>query len=354
MRHRTRRIATCFAIAGATVTASAHAQTPEQIASAYLKDRNSELVSGPVKDAATPPTDAVAPDLAAREDRLKAKLRSRREELSASGERYTRATTTTHVLKTTRTGQRLVLRIEEETRLDYERVDGTEPPFTSFVAPRDFSFALTPKGGWVLRDVRLTDRNAIVPVNDVETAAAEMTGNEAAAAGKAPSATSRVSGGGTTAMKAYSYSAMANYATKYWRNYNSAYRRMTNDCTNFISQAMRAGGWAMNSGWYRSNSSWWYNSLNQSFPWGGAENWYWFASSHSHRTYILSNVWSMGLADVLQMDFDRNNNINHTMIVTSVGSSQRYLTYHTTDHLNRSLSSILSSYPSAWYYAHRT
>jgi len=352
MRRRIWTSTVIFAIAGATVSASAHAQTPEQIASAYLKDRNSELVSGPVKDTAAPPTDAVAPDLAVREDRLKATLRSRRQELAASGERYTRATTTTQVLKTTRTGQKLVLRIEEETRLDYERVDGTEPPFTSFVASRDFSFTLTPKDGWILRDVRLMDRNAIAPINDVHTAAPEMTGNEAAGAGRAPSATSR--DGGTVAMKAYSYSAMANYATRYWRYYNSAYRRMTNDCTNFISQAMRAGGWAMNSGWYRSNSSWWYNSLNQSFPWGGAENWYWFATSHSHRTYILSNIWSMGLADVLQMDFDRNNNINHTMIVTYVGSSQRYLTYHTTDTLNRSLSSILSSYPSAWYYAHRT
>ena len=155
------------------------------------------------------------------------------------------------------------------------------------------------------------------------------------------------------AAASYNYSAMANYATKYWKDYNTAYRRMSNDCTNFISQAMRAGGWGMVTGWYQSNNVWWYNSLNQSWTWGGAENWYWFATG-SGRTSTLGNVWYTGLADVLQIDFDRNNNINHTMIVTYVTSSQRYLTYHTTDTLNRSLSSILSAYPSAWYYAHRT
>lgn len=63
----------------------------------------------------------------------------------------------------------------------------------------------------------------------------------------------------------------------------------------------------------------------------------------------------MGLADVLQLDFDRDNNISHSMLVTATSSSgERYLTYHTTDTLNRSLTSLISAYPSAWYYAHRT
>lgn len=62
----------------------------------------------------------------------------------------------------------------------------------------------------------------------------------------------------------------------------------------------------------------------------------------------------MGLADVLQMDFQRDGSIDHTMMVTYVASSDLYLSYHTTDTLNRSLSSIIASYPSAWYWAHRT
>lgn len=42
------------------------------------------------------------------------------------------------------------------------------------------------------------------------------------------------------------------------------------------------------------------------------------------------------------------------MMVTHVTSNELYLSYHTTDTLNRSLSSIIAAYPSAWYYAHRT
>lgn len=153
---------------------------------------------------------------------------------------------------------------------------------------------------------------------------------------------------------AYNYTAMVNYATRYALNYNPAYRSFASDCTNFISQAMYAGGWTMVSGvYYTSNSAWWYNSLNQSYPWAGAHNWYFFATG-SHRTYDLASVWMMLLADVLQMDFNRDGRIDHTMIVTIVGSSDLYLTYHSTNTVNRSLRSIIAQYPSSWYYAHRT
>ncbi len=59
-------------------------------------------------------------------------------------------------------------------------------------------------------------------------------------------------------------------------------------------------------------------------------------------------------ADILQLDFLQDGSKDHTMIVTVWTPSQTYLTYHTTNRLNRSLSSLLASYPSAWYYAYRT
>jgi hypothetical protein len=116
---------------------------------------------------------------------------------------------------------------------------------------------------------------------------------------------------------------------------------------------MAAGGWAMVSGWYQSYDAWWYNSLNQSYTWAGAHNWYFFATG-SGRTYALGNVWYMDLADVLQMDFQGDYIIDHSMIVTFVGSSDLYLSYHTTNTLNRSLSSIIAQNPTALYWAHRT
>lgn len=48
--------------------------------------------------------------------------------------------------------------------------------------------------------------------------------------------------------------------------------------------------------------------------------------------------------------------MNHAMIVTKRTTDMIYLTYHTNDTLNRSLRSIIASYPGAnnWYYAYRT
>lgn len=59
-------------------------------------------------------------------------------------------------------------------------------------------------------------------------------------------------------------------------------------------------------------------------------------------------------ADALQADWNRDNTIDHTMIVTAVGGNgERYLAYHPGDTHNRKLSSLAASYPSAWWYAHR-
>ncbi|MEV0259051.1 amidase domain-containing protein [Streptomyces sp. NPDC050732] len=159
------------------------------------------------------------------------------------------------------------------------------------------------------------------------------------------------------ALAGYSYDKMAAYANKYWKNNNDAYRRYGNDCTNFISQAMRAGGWKYNGDRRRHNSSWFYGSTSTiytSYTWAGAENWYWFAKKWSKRTRILPYVQDLAKADVLQADFDRNNNINHTMIVTKGWRSNSYLSYHTPNVHNRSLKKILRKYPRAWWYAHRT
>lgn len=56
----------------------------------------------------------------------------------------------------------------------------------------------------------------------------------------------------------YNYSAMAAYLEKYWNNYNKSYRDFSKnggDCTNFVSQALKAGGWQHKSGYYKNSSS---------------------------------------------------------------------------------------------------
>lgn len=161
--------------------------------------------------------------------------------------------------------------------------------------------------------------------------------------------------GGATIMarpKNMCYGCMVDYAYKHYKNYNKNYRVFkSNDCTNFISQIMRRGGWKYDLGWYRSNSNWWYNSMNQTHTWAGAENWSRFAPKRTNR---LANVWSLSLADVLQMDFNRDGTMDHSMVVTKTTSKDIYLTYHSADTKDRPLRAILKKHPRAKYYAYRT
>jgi hypothetical protein len=77
------------------------------------------------------------------------------------------------------------------------------------------------------------------------------------------------------------------------------------------------------------------------------------------RTETLDYVHQMGVSDVLQVDFDANDNISHSMFVTrrdgtGAMADELYLTYHSTDTLNKKFSSIFAANPNAWYHAHRT
>jgi hypothetical protein len=63
--------------------------------------------------------------------------------------------------------------------------------------------------------------------------------------------------------------------------------------------------------------------------------------------------------DVLQVDFDRDDNISHSLFVTGRAGSgeyadELYMTYHSNNTHDRPLSSFIASAPDAWYYAHRT
>lgn len=300
-----------------------------------------------------------------RSSRENSALRVRSARLADLGERYIDVKTEVRLLGTQISAGTLTARIEETTRLTYDRVRGDEPPYTMFQVEREFTF-LKKDGAWVVDNVHLVNLEGLAPINEVEEepdAPADMMVSQPAYPPSEASLDASQFQRSPVISKASRspidpgmdpYKAMANYARTYAKSYNTAYRSFREDCTNFISQAMYAGGWTKVTGYYTSNDVWWYNWANQSRTWVNAHNWYLFAT-RSGRTYILSNVWDMQLADVLQFDWERDGNINHSMIVTIVGSSgERYLSGHTNNTLDRSLTSIIAQYPNAWYYAHRT
>ncbi|MCP4428765.1 MAG: DUF4157 domain-containing protein [Chloroflexi bacterium] len=154
----------------------------------------------------------------------------------------------------------------------------------------------------------------------------------------------------------YSNSAAASYARTWATSANTAYGRFSNDCTNFVSQAMEAGGWSMIVGSSycddrKKDSVWWFNrggcrytacpwswcptvkTVDASHTWGGAHNFYNFVRT-SGRGTAAGRVWDLSVGDVLQMDFSGSGHIGHTMIVTKKTISNIYFSYHTSDHLD--------------------
>jgi hypothetical protein len=289
------------------------------------------------------------------------KLESRKARLAELGEKYRSANTTVSLDRTRVKGRHATVDVTETTTLAYDKATGTEPKTTGFEAHHTLTFKADHDGDWQLTSVRDTDDG--VAVNQVEATtfvATPMTGDStppsatrAAITTPAPAKPKNFSATG------YDYKAMAAYAAKYWKNYNPAYPDFNGegaggDCTNFVSQSLKAGGWKHVPGYVYDFHKWFGNADIQSDSFVGVNEFSWFALS-SKRTTNLANVYQADIGDVVQMDFNKDGSKDHTMIVTYRSpQGVPYLSYHSTNTYNRSLASIIASYPNAAYYAYRT
>lgn len=154
----------------------------------------------------------------------------------------------------------------------------------------------------------------------------------------------------------YNYQAMATYLETYWENYNPAYRSFANDggdCTNFVSQALKAGGWADKLGWYKSSDNWWYNEVNQTWSWVNVDYLGSFARS-SGRCTMLDNVWKLRVGDFLQVKAANATTKTHSMMVSYYSNNTPYFTYHSSNRYRRSMNQVLEDWSGGTYYAYRT
>jgi len=137
----------------------------------------------------------------------------------------------------------------------------------------------------------------------------------------------------------------------------NGYHSWVNNCTNFVSQCMRAGGWYLVSGYYKSSSAWWYDGGLRpyaSYTWAGAQNFNWFLVMSGRGTF-LRNIWDMVAGDVVQYDTDKLDGINHTQIChyRSIGG-MLYMAQHTSNYAWKPLSDVLASETGrGWIYPYR-
>ncbi|MEU3914547.1 amidase domain-containing protein [Streptomyces sp. NPDC029721] len=286
-------------------------------------------------------------------------LRDRKTRLAQLGEVYSGADTKVTVDRATVTGGKATVQVTEQTTLTYKKVHGDEPSTTDFKMRYELSLTSRKGGDWELQTIK-SQENGPVAVNEpVAAKAAVVTddgnqypdGTPASTTYPATAKPKTLTGG------AYNYTAMAQYAEKYWSNYNPAYRKFSGnggDCTNFISQALNAGGWKPVPGTSTDYRNWWYDGTRQSDSWVGANEWAWFTLSNQ-RAANLANVYQLDVGDILQADFNRDGSKDHSMMVTYRSrAGMPYLTYHSTNTYRKSLASILASYPNARYFAYRT
>jgi hypothetical protein len=312
----------------AQVPSQASASTPDAaglvaIARSYLEARAAALVMGSGTSQARASLAAVpmAAPLQTETSQAITVLAARRQADHAGGVDYIRAVVTLlHPAISTESDGTTTLHVTDDTRLYFKPIRGA-PPHEEWSVGRTFTFkqgASVP----VLVGARLTDSSG--PVTTVDVAPGETAGGAANSSTPAPSSAATVApgaastvrsahpsrlartsatkaqGGVVSAISYYNYSAMISFETKYWNT--TLTPRWNNDCTNFLSRALLAGGWAQVSKlpygadrnysnvWYDSylpgpGGHWWY-----SYSWSISNNWNTFARG-SGRVTALTNIW---------------------------------------------------------------
>lgn len=137
-------------------------------------------------------------------------------------------------------------------------------------------------------------------------------------------------------MATYNRAAAVAYANHWWNSANPAYPYFNVDCTNFVSQCLRAGGAPM---WGAPNRSmgWWLQNGTWSFSWSVAHSLRWYLQT-SNRGLQAVRVYSpaeLALGDVIFYDFTGDGRVDHSTIVTNIENGVPYVNAHTSNSINR-------------------
>lgn len=139
----------------------------------------------------------------------------------------------------------------------------------------------------------------------------------------------------------YNRRAAVRYAERWWNDYNPEYNRFTDNCTNFISQCLYAGGAPMNRTGQKSKG-WWTDGASWSLSWTVAHSmrWYLSGSSKGLKGEEKETASELEPGDVICYDFTGDGRWQHTTIVVAkdenneplvnaqtVNSRMRYWTY---------------------------
>lgn len=126
------------------------------------------------------------------------------------------------------------------------------------------------------------------------------------------------------------------YAERWWNEFNPAYNKFTDDCTNFISQCLHAGGIPM-WGSPKKAKGWWMRGKSWSYSWTSAHGFYLLlARSGGIRTKKVAYPQELNIGDIICIDFEGTGRFDHSLIVTAKDANGMPLVNaHTTNSRHR-------------------
>lgn len=142
--------------------------------------------------------------------------------------------------------------------------------------------------------------------------------------------------------QAYDRERARQYAGKWWNSHNPAFRKFEDDCTNFISQCLFAGGFPMqHSG--KMDKGWWYvgnggSNDRWSYSWTVANSLHWHLAGGGTQVPVreVTDPRELQIGDVICYDWSGNGRWGHTTIVTGNDwSGMPLVAAHTVNSFNR-------------------
>lgn len=124
----------------------------------------------------------------------------------------------------------------------------------------------------------------------------------------------------------------------WWNSYNPRFPVFHDDCTNFVSQCLFAGGAPMRGQMDRA-AGWWMVGEGErwSYSWAVAHSlrWYLETSTHGLTAVRVYSPSELQIGDIIFYDFAGDGRIDHSTIVTSIQNGVPHIHAHTANSADR-------------------
>lgn len=119
------------------------------------------------------------------------------------------------------------------------------------------------------------------------------------------------------------------YAARWWDGFNPAYPALADDCTNFVSQCLAAGGVPQDPAPSRA-AGWWYRHRREgwSYSWAVSEALYRYLLG-AGRAAATPDPAALAPGDLIFYDWDGHGRHRHTTLVVAVGPGGPQVASHT-------------------------